>query len=152
MNVWLKWCGRRGREIPGDGIAAGLGLSGAGIDGSKDLSFPVIALEYAYGECHALTAAMLAIAPAGEVFGLMVDGGCLHSVLRVPHTQIFIDAFGQEEGVSGLTAKAGRYVRGSDSFEWTPISEASLHSFVTCERSRKIRKARKVAIELMKGV
>ena len=113
----------------------------------------MIDLDYAYGKCHALSAAILAIAPAAEAFGLFVDGTCIHSAVRVPHTTAFVDAFGLEEGEGALATKAARYLRADETFTWKPISETDLFAMVpgvgSADRARNIRAARKHAVALL---
>lgn len=102
--------------------------------------------EFAYGDCHALVAALEQFRPAGEVLGLFVNGDLAHTVFRPPHTTLYVDAHGVEEGPEGLAAKAVRYVRaGHDTFEWRPLSGA-----LPFTRAAAIRKAVSLASELLR--
>ena len=112
--------------------------------------FPVH-LKFAYGQCHALTAALFALAPAGEAFGLFVDGECIHSVFRVPHTEIYLDAIGADEGFTALSLKAIPYVRSGDRCEWRPLDEQTVRSWATVGGdTRNIKTARSLAFALLR--
>lgn len=110
-----------------------------------------VSLRHAYGECHALTAALLQIAPSGQAFGLFCKGTCVHSAFRVPHTQTFVDAFGAEVGESALSGKAARYVRPGDDSEWRALSEDEVVRMISGNRTLSLRRARAVALGLLRA-
>ena len=104
-------------------------------------------LDLAYGQCHALAAACVALAPGGGVLGLFIGEDCAHSVFRVPHTQVYVDAFGAE---GDLSVKAARYLRAGDSFEWRRIVDVM--PMVPGNKVRAVRKVIPVARELLRNV
>jgi len=112
---------------------------------------PAVSLCYAYGECHALTAALLQVAPSGQAFGLYFEDTCIHSAFRVPHTQIFIDAFGAEAGEIALSGKAARYVRPGQAFEWRGLSEDDVFRMISGKRSLSLRRGRVIALGLLRA-
>jgi hypothetical protein len=107
---------------------------------------PSINMKFAYGDCHALTAALEQFRPAGEVLGLFVNGNLAHTVFRVPHTTLYADAHGIEDGAAGLAAKAIRYTRaGHDAFEWRRLEGARPFA-----RQAAIRQAVPLAVTLLR--
>ena len=113
---------------------------------------PVFSSEHAYGKCHALTAALLEFAPAGEAMGLFLDGSCIHSAFRVPNTDVLVDAFGPEAGAEALSTKAARFTRGgSEPFEWRRLADDDLKRMVHGDRSHAVRQARPVARGLLQA-
>ncbi len=104
----------------------------------------------AYGFCHALTAALLDVCPAGEILGLYIGGECVHSILRVPRTSVLLDAHGAEPGEAGARNKAARYMRAGDVAEWKTLSAHELIAMVPIDRARNVRQARPVARELLR--
>lgn len=109
----------------------------------------MLSLHHAYGHCHALSCALLGIAPAGEVLGLYIGEEVVHSVFRVPHTETYLDAFGPELGDAGLVAKATRYARHGESFGWRTLSVPGIRALVAGDKSRAVRSARPVALRLL---
>lgn len=107
-----------------------------------------LTFDFANGHCHALTAALARLAPAGECLTLRSDGAVLHSIFRVPHTQIYLDAYGAEEGEVGRQAKAARYSRLGDDSSWEPVADVT--PMVPGNRRRVLRAADKVARALLR--
>ena len=111
------------------------------------------ALRFAYGLCHALTAACLERVGGGEALGLFVAGECVHSVYRPPHSPAFLDGFGLTEGPDALGRCAARFVRVGEGFEWRRLDEAELRSLVAGANRPRLRvligKAMPVARELL---
>jgi hypothetical protein len=109
----------------------------------------VIDRNYAYGHCHALSTALAQLAPSGEIFGLFVDGSCIHTAFRVPHTEHHLDAFGIETGPDARDRMATRYVRSGEAHEWRPLTESEVRSMVAGDKARSIRAARSLAVQLL---
>lgn len=106
--------------------------------------------EHAYGACHALTAALLGSCPSGEARGLFVDGECVHSAFRVPHTDILVDAFGAEFGPDAPSTKAARYTRQAETYEWRTLNEDDVRRMVVGDKARALRRARGLALRLLR--
>lgn len=104
---------------------------------------------YGHAYCHVLTAALLKLAPAGEVFALGVAGTdeVVHTAFRVPHTDVYVDVFGPALGAAGLEGKAREFA--SDrKLIWRPLSSEALVCLVGIHAAG-IRRARPVAHELL---
>ena len=113
-------------------------------------------LDFAHGYCHALSCALLDLAPAGEVLGLFLGPGddCIHSIFRVPQTQIYLDAGGAASGPHALFLKARPYVwPGEDGFSWRPLTEEQVWRFVpggwAGDKRRLIATAKRLARTLL---
>ena len=78
---------------------------------------------------------------------MFIEGELAHSVFRVPHSQVYVDAFGAEADEAGLARKAARYVRAAESFAWRGMSTGSVP--VPGERRRVLRKASPYARRLL---
>ena len=104
---------------------------------------------YGHAYCHVLTAALLELAPAGEVFGLCVAGTneVVHTAFRVPHTDIYVDVFGPAQGIAGLAAKAREFAA-DQGLTWQPLSPVALSRLVGVHAAG-LRRARPVARELL---
>jgi hypothetical protein len=96
-------------------------------------------LTFAFGLCHALTAACLERVGGGEAIGLFVHGECIHSVYRAPHSPAYIDAFGATVGGDALHRCAERYVRPGDPFEWRRLDQPTVLRFAAGNNATRAR-------------
>ena len=154
---------RRSREAGYDAVSfasdADLGtilLNEAAFNRNVQLASPravVVAPHvYAFGKCHALTAAMLDYAPGGQAMGLFVEGECLHSAFRLPNTNVMVDAHGATGGAHALETKAKPYLRHSDEgYFWKGLTDDEVWAMVPGERSRSVRQAKPYALELLRA-
>lgn len=91
--------------------------------------------DWGFGGCYALAAAILRIVPMGEPLALFVGGEPVHAVVRLPHTQDFVDAW----GIEPLDVKALRFeIHGPG--EWRSLREDELETLVAGGSRERLRR------------
>jgi hypothetical protein len=93
-------------------------------------------IRFAYGLCHALTAAFLRETGSGEALALVVETEIRHTVYRPAHTQVYLDAHGQ---TTDLAIAARRYVRAGELWQWLPVDEATVEKMAAGANRSRLR-------------
>lgn len=93
-------------------------------------------VRFAYGLCHALTAAFLRETGSGEALALVIDSEIRHTVYRPANTQVFLDAHGVSPD---LVTVARRYARAGELWQWLPVDEATVEKLAAGGNRARLR-------------